>query len=228
MNDRRRFALAIILGCCVNLLMLAAGDLCIRFSKQDLREIQAASVLQVILKKPIQENFSLPQITPQEIISNPEHFFSVQENIDVQSEILAETKYVLADSLKVNSEENDFSESTNSLENVPNNNSPSASFPSSSFIEAEKTKLSETIYALIEKEKQYPPIARRRNIEGNVAISITVSVDGNLQDSKILSSSNSTILDQAAINLIKNIFPLKTKLQSETELAITIAYSLIN
>jgi protein TonB len=237
MNDRRRFSLALILALCFNLLLLAAGEIYFRFSKQDLQiENTTAFIVQVVLGKSIQEEIVLEEeqsvlqnqfsneeiIAPQQIVEEFTKPFIDQENIliDPFGDDFAEDNFSASGSLSEIITDNDLISSPETI--ADNNISPSLE----SANEAERNKLSEMIYALIEKEKQYPALARRRNIEGQVNIIIQVSVDGKLEDSIISSSSNSSILDQAAINLVQNIFPLDIILQSETEIEITIRYSL--
>jgi protein TonB len=234
MDDRRRLPFAILLGFCVNLLMLAAGEIFLRFSKQDFPEsAKNISVVQVVLGKSIQEKISSSQIIQDEnicdeeeaiaSIQNDEEIFSTQKQNDEDFDQLADRENVLTNSAASNFNENIFSQSANNFEASAENNFSSSS---QNISEAEKNKLVEMIYALIEKEKEYPALARRRNIEGNVDVSISVSSDGKLEAEKISASSGTTILDQAAINLIKNIFPVDIVLQSKTELIITIHYSL--
>ncbi len=241
MNDRRRFTCAFVLGLCINLLLLIAGDLLFLFSKQDLHiEKETASVVHVVLGRSIQKNLSLPQTeeteqheivpeTEQRLPSNQTNQITEEKNILPQQEIIeAAESLTIQDQTPSNysdaaSGENIFSETAEATEIITGSNVVSSSEISA---EAERNKLYEMIYALIEEKKQYPPLARRRNIEGRVGVTIRISAAGNLQDSSIASSAGNSILDQAAVNLIKSIFPLNIDLHSETELTVTISYSL--
>jgi TonB family protein len=221
MSDRRRFVLAFILGLAASVLLLAAGELFFRFSKNDLHEAKKTfSVVQVVLGKSIQQNSSSPQSSAQKkIAADDENIFPLHQNID---EVIAPNND--SENSLNDMNENIFFESITSSEKMIGDNNAISS--ASSSIEAEKNKLSEIIYALIEKEKQYPALARRRNIEGQVDVTIKVSAAGELEESVVSSSSGTSILDQAATNVIQNIFPLNIILQSETEMIITIRYSL--
>lgn len=51
---------------------------------------------------------------------------------------------------------------------------------------------------------QYPTSAKRRNIEGKVLLEVLVSVDGNAQKVVVSRSSGFAILDNAALEAVKN------------------------
>jgi TonB family protein len=238
MNDRRRFSFAIMLALCIHLLLLAGGELFFYVSNRDqtLHEnSKTVSVLQVVLGISAQENISSsemiqdkiiletePSIVPNKIIA--EEILSTQKQIDEVLDQFVDTENNLINSSGIDAAEMIVSESVAVPETIADNKTL---FPSSAFShEAEKNQLNEMIYSLIEKEKHYPALARRRNIEGIVGVTISVSAAGELEDCNVSSSSGTTILDQAAINVIKSIFPLHIVLQSETELIITIRYSL--
>jgi len=69
--------------------------------------------------------------------------------------------------------------------------------------EFNKEKYIAAVIAEIEKNKFYPPIARRMGIEGLVKVTITLSRSGKLKNVKVSSSSGSKLLDRAAVKLIK-------------------------
>jgi len=63
----------------------------------------------------------------------------------------------------------------------------------------------------------YPPKAFRRKISGNVVIRFTVSKEGTLSSLAVI-DSDSPVLTEAAIALIKKVFPLGAKpLESFTD-----------
>jgi protein TonB len=240
MNKHHRFALAFFLTLCINVLLFAAVEFYFRFAKNDFYETaKSISVVQVVLGKTIRENISLSQTIQEEIILAEEQIvlqneipnekiFSSQQNVDEVTETLIDQENISIDSSQNNFVENIISSSTTSSEIIADNNFFPSSESSIELAEAERNKLAEIIYALIEKEKQYPPLARRRNIEGQVDVMISVSSIGQLLTSSISSSSENSILDQAAINLIENIFPLNINLQSITTITVTITYSLMD
>ena len=61
---------------------------------------------------------------------------------------------------------------------------------------------------LIHGNLKYPPLARKRNIEGAVQFSLLIGKDGTLTDRSLTKSSGSTMLDKAAMELVDSIFPL--------------------
>ena len=59
----------------------------------------------------------------------------------------------------------------------------------------------------IESHKIYPNIARIMQLEGRVTISFTILLAGNTKSVKVVKSSKFKILDQAALNAVKNASP---------------------
>ncbi len=59
----------------------------------------------------------------------------------------------------------------------------------------------------IERTIFYPNEARRRGIEGTVELLFTLSADGHVQGVWVLRSSGSPILDEAAIQVVKQAAP---------------------
>jgi TonB family protein len=84
------------------------------------------------------------------------------------------------------------------------------------------------IDALVRERLVYPPLARRRNIEGVVKVTILIDEHGRLGGSSLTSGSGSSILDRAAISLIDEIFPISLAkgLEEPVQLSIMISYSL--
>ena len=50
----------------------------------------------------------------------------------------------------------------------------------------------------------YPNISKRRGEQGTVTISVLIGMDGSAQDAKVKTSSGFELLDQAALNTVKN------------------------
>jgi len=85
------------------------------------------------------------------------------------------------------------------------------------------TKLKQTI----SKNKSYPKIAVRRNIEGDVKISLTVSPNGELLDFKIIEGNR--LFKKSIKKAMKRSFPFKPKKDiflSNLDLSLTISYRL--
>lgn len=61
------------------------------------------------------------------------------------------------------------------------------------------------LHHLIAKQKKYPARAKRRHEEGTVTISFVIYADGSINNLKVVQSSGSQILDQAALRAIKKI-----------------------
>jgi protein TonB len=79
----------------------------------------------------------------------------------------------------------------------------------------------------INKNLVYPAIARQRNVQGIVTIYFEIEKSGKLTVVAVANSSGSSILDRAAISLIKNISSLSNKdIKSKMNLNVNIAYEL--
>jgi protein TonB len=50
----------------------------------------------------------------------------------------------------------------------------------------------------------YPNISKRRGEQGMVLVSVLIGIDGTAQDAKVKTSSGFELLDQAALNTVKN------------------------
>jgi protein TonB len=83
------------------------------------------------------------------------------------------------------------------------------------------------IKEFINKNLVYPPMARRRNIQGIVSVYFDIEKNGRLVSVSVSRSSGSSILDNAAVSLIKKIPPLENLALNRTlALNVNIAYEL--
>ncbi|HUW41417.1 MAG TPA: TonB family protein [Rectinemataceae bacterium] len=82
------------------------------------------------------------------------------------------------------------------------------------------------IRAAIERGKIYPPAARMRGTEGLVRIRLSISADGRLLHAALSSSSGSSLLDQAALDLVAKVFPLANPTGRRLDPTIAVNYSL--
>ncbi|MBF0450443.1 MAG: energy transducer TonB [Candidatus Magnetomorum sp.] len=82
----------------------------------------------------------------------------------------------------------------------------------------------------IERHKEYPRSAKFRNIEGRVKVGFEIKKGGRVENVQIVSSSGTTLLDQAAINAIKKASPFPvppvTVFELPLKLAIIIVFEL--
>ncbi|MDR3325359.1 MAG: TonB family protein [Spirochaetaceae bacterium] len=87
--------------------------------------------------------------------------------------------------------------------------------------------LLERIKSRIASHLVYPAIAKQRNIEGAVGVYFEVEPDGACGALRVASTSDSAILDRAALALVKNIFPLSAvNLPNPKSFTVSIRYSL--
>lgn len=68
--------------------------------------------------------------------------------------------------------------------------------------------LAQTIRTKVEQLKQYPHMARANRWEGRVVLRAVIGEDGQLVDLKIAESSGHSVLDEAALDVLKNAAPL--------------------
>ena len=79
----------------------------------------------------------------------------------------------------------------------------------------------------IEKNLVYPPMARRRNIQGLVVVHFEIESNGGLTTITVDHSSGSSILDNAAVSLVKKMHPPENLTLNRTlALRVNIAYEL--
>jgi TonB family protein len=72
----------------------------------------------------------------------------------------------------------------------------------------------------------YPDAARRRGIEGSLAVSFVVNEDGSLDSARVAKSSGSDILDRAGLELLRSTFPVDNDSGQKLDLRISIGYEL--
>lgn len=84
---------------------------------------------------------------------------------------------------------------------------------------------SKLVLLKIKEKLEYPFVARRRNLEGDVKILVTVDTDGKLSDIKILESSGYKILDENVIKSAKDI-NIHKKPPRDIEFPLIISYRL--
>ena len=70
-------------------------------------------------------------------------------------------------------------------------------------------KYIEKISKEIQKKKKYPEIAKKRNMSGSVTLHLTTDKHLNLTECFLVKSSGYKILDNDAMELVRNIFPLE-------------------
>jgi protein TonB len=68
--------------------------------------------------------------------------------------------------------------------------------------------LAQALWNRIEKLKRYPHLARLNHWEGRVVLRVVVSEDGNLVDLAVAKSSGHSVLDQDAMDVLKQASPL--------------------
>lgn len=62
---------------------------------------------------------------------------------------------------------------------------------------------------LVLEQIVYPPLARRRGIEGRVVLRLALNTDGNADSLTVSRSSGHSILDKAAVELVTRVLPLR-------------------
>jgi TonB family protein len=80
--------------------------------------------------------------------------------------------------------------------------------------------------SLLERHKTYPVRARDKGIEGRVGLAVTLDAEGRAERLDIRRSSGSSLLDQAALNLVRQSLPFPHGLGTQFHAEITIVYQL--
>jgi protein TonB len=79
---------------------------------------------------------------------------------------------------------------------------------------------------LLQARKTYPLRARDKGIQGQVELSVTLDITGRAEQLDISRSSGSSLLDNAALDLVKTSLPFRHDLGTRFSTDITIAYRL--
>jgi len=64
------------------------------------------------------------------------------------------------------------------------------------------------VVAKLRRAKRYPKQARRQNLEGTVRVAFTISANGSVSGIRVSRSSGHTILDQAAVDMVRRASPM--------------------
>lgn len=72
----------------------------------------------------------------------------------------------------------------------------------------------------------YPAIARRRGLEGRVELSLAINADGSLQLAQLRSSSGHRILDVAALDFLRDLFPSPLAPGADIQLPVQVEWRL--
>lgn len=83
-----------------------------------------------------------------------------------------------------------------------------------------------TLSSRLEKNKNYPMMARRRGMEGTVKMKLVISPAGSLVNSEIVASSGHEILDKEALKLVRSVFPIKHNADKQISVVVPVMYKL--
>ncbi|MGO8692329.1 MAG: TonB family protein [Rectinemataceae bacterium] len=78
----------------------------------------------------------------------------------------------------------------------------------------------------IDRHKQYPQAARMRGTEGTVRVHLSISAEGRLMRVELASSSGSSLLDRAALDLVASVFPMSNPTGRKLDPVLAVSYSL--
>lgn len=82
-------------------------------------------------------------------------------------------------------------------------------------------------WSAVNANKSYPPMAVRRNIEGDVTIQVTLDSSGNLVSADVVSSTNSLLAD-AALKAVYNATPYDNPTGESITVNVPISFRLTN
>lgn len=96
---------------------------------------------------------------------------------------------------------------TSSIQQAPASSAPTSPAPSAQ--KRDYGWLAEALWGRIEQLKQYPVAARLNRWEGKVILRAVIKDDGNLADLKVAQSSGYEVLDQDALDILRQTAPIK-------------------
>jgi protein TonB len=73
---------------------------------------------------------------------------------------------------------------------------------------ADYSWLTQDLWARVERLKRYPRFARLQGWEGKVVVRAVIREDGHLAEHSVVEGSGYHVLDQEALDLVKQVFPL--------------------
>lgn len=122
----------------------------------------------------------------------------------------------------------DSQKEVRTVNSVHRSNSWPAGAPRSSFqIQSDDyQRILDELTRLLHKHLRYPEIARRKGIEGALAITLTLNTNGTATDVNVSESSGSHILDRAAVRVISDIFPYPDPPDTPLHFTIPVTYRL--
>lgn len=145
-----------------------------------------------------------------------------------ESMLPASTETVNQDKKKINGQEKNVKIKTTMKLGMQDNKSISVTPPKvtkSSWSEEEKRKYLEYIRKEIMSRIEYPFIAKRRGIEGEVWVTFTIKQDGSFKNISITKESPYSVLNDAVLKAIQNISVAK-KPKEEIAVNIPITFTL--
>jgi protein TonB len=81
---------------------------------------------------------------------------------------------------------------------------------------------------LLREKKVYPYVARKKGLQGTVLLLVRLSPRGELLEASVLRSSGHTVLDKAALSLVKRAVPFSHETGRVLAMEVPVKYSLID
>ena len=101
---------------------------------------------------------------------------------------------------------------------IPNNSVPSPRI--------DYQRILDDLTRLLREHLHYPETARRKGIEGSLAVTFTLNTDGKNLDMDVSETSGSPLLDRAALRAISTIFPYPDPPDTPLRFTIPVTYRL--
>jgi protein TonB len=157
---------------------------------------EAKTAPESVVEPAVEQPPEPPETEPEPVVEPEE----VQETGEmVEPEPLVELREPAEDS-----RESDIGRSAEEASDVP------SAGPAAQDERARVPDLSRAVNGFIEslmKKKVYPYVARRRGIQGTVVVLVTLDIDGELLEARVLHPSGYTVLDKAALSLVLQAVP---------------------
>jgi len=72
---------------------------------------------------------------------------------------------------------------------------------------AARIRYEELLFAWMNRHKEYPLLARRRGIQGRGSLRVRIDRDGRVLERAVASSTGESVLDQAALDMVRRASP---------------------
>jgi len=175
----------------------------VEVKKAEVKPLKKKKVNRKVVKKKVKKKIVKPVNKQEEIINIP------AEVAEIKEELPAQTVYAAAEEVKAEPEAVQIKEEPDIRKN-----------------EFDFDAYMGMVLNLIDMNKSYPYLARKKGQEGVVNISALIDENGEMLEINLEESSGHRLLDKNAMKLVASVFPLDNKPDERVRIVIPVRYSL--